>query len=338
MVARLDPSNGTPAPEVPELVGRSAALARVLEFVRIAALGDYPVLVEGESGTGKELVARAIHRLSARSSGPFESENCGALPESLVESEFFGYEKGAFTGATAQKAGLFERARRGTIFLDEIGEMDLSTQRKLLRVLQEKHVRRVGGAKLIPVDFRVISATNRTLEDMVARGTFRKDLFYRLNVASICIPPLRDRPEDIPLLADHFNRSFAAEFGRPPLEFSASAIEAFGAYAWPGNVRELRNEILRLSTGPETRVDAGALSPRIQRGVRTFRPRDPRPSLFELEREAVGSAILAAIRTSNGNRAEAARKLGITRAALYRRARRYRLYEEPEWPAPRPPA
>ncbi len=336
MEPKLDSTHAALAQQIPELVGRSAALAAVLDFVRVASLGDYPVLIEGESGTGKELVAKAIHRLSARSRGPFVSENCGALPETLVESECFGHEKGAFTGASSPKAGLFERARGGTVFLDEIGEMALTTQRKLLRVLQEKYIRRIGGDRLIPVDFRVISATNRNLEEMVAQGTFRKDLYYRLNVASICLPTLRERAEDIPLLLEHFNQTFARELGRPPLEFAPGALEALAKYPWPGNVRELRNEVLRLACSPERLVGVEELSPRIRQGAAASPQEKPERPLWQIERDVVGAAILAAIRTAKGNRAEAARRLGITRAALYRRVRRYRLFDDAGWPAAPP--
>jgi transcriptional regulator with GAF, ATPase, and Fis domain len=315
--------------QFPEIMGQSPAMRGVLQSVLVASKSDIPVLIEGESGTGKELVAGAIHRLSSRGDKPLLCENCGALPEGLVESEFFGHEKGAFTGAERQKLGLFERTRGGTIFLDEIGEMDLAMQRKLLRVLQEKVVRRVGGQETIPVDFRVLSATNRVLEQMVAADKFREDLYYRLNVATIIMPPLRERLTDIPLLLEHFSRLFANELGREPLEFSSGAFAALGSYSWPGNVRELRNEVLRLASSEKTRVDAGNLSRRILHAsalaAQGPSSKNPRKPLLEIERDTLGGVILEALRTTRGNRAEAARRLGITRSSLYRRLVRYRL-------------
>jgi len=281
------------------------------------------VLIEGESGTGKELVARAIHRLGSRGGGPFVCENCAALPEHLFESECFGHEKGAFTGAVQQKAGLFERARSGTVFLDEVGELHLTMQRKLLRVLQEKQVRRVGGQDAIAIDFRVISATNRDLEAMVGAGAFRKDLYFRLNVSTILVPPLRDRPEDIPLLVHHFASLTARELGREPLILTAGALDAICRYRWPGNIRELRNEILRLACTGQLVADAHSLSPRVLRSLRQGEARaaqEVRP-LSEVEREA----ILAAMRASRGNRSETARRLQITRSSLYRKLERYGL-------------
>jgi transcriptional regulator with GAF, ATPase, and Fis domain len=314
----------------PEFVGTSPALRRVLHAVVLAARADYPVLIEGESGTGKELAALAIHRLSIRSDRPFLGENCGALPANLVESECFGHEKGAFTGAIRTQAGIFERARGGTVFLDEVGEMDLSMQRKLLRVLQDKQVRRVGGQEVIRVDFRILSATNRNMENLVYAGAFRHDLFFRLNVATIRMPPLRERSEDIPLLIQHFIQVACGEGVGRPLEFSKNALKAVNGYYWPGNIRELRNEILRLVSIGRQRVRVRDLSCRIRRALECDTPPTPRESgttrrLSDVERDVVGGAILAAIRNANGNRAEAARRLGITRSSLYRRLHRYRL-------------
>jgi transcriptional regulator with GAF, ATPase, and Fis domain len=321
--------------QFPEIIGQSAAIGGVLQAVLTAARSDIPVLIEGESGTGKELVARAIHRVSRRGACPFVCENCGAVPESLVESELFGHEKGAFTGADRQKPGVFERANGGTVFLDEVGEMDVSLQRKLLRVLQEKEVRRIGGQETVAVDFRLLSATNRVLEEMVAAGKFREDLYYRLNVVTISMPAVRERPDDIPLLVRHFNQIFAAETGRNPIELTDRALEALCAYRWPGNVRELRNEVWGHSCSDRTLVDVEHLSPRILRGLpdseeSSTDSRPPQPPLFEVERGTVGALILDALRRSKGNRAEAARRLGISRASLYRRMAKYRLVDEAE--------
>lgn len=309
----------------PEVIGGSNAIGETLRTVLTCARSDIPVLIEGESGTGKELIARAIHRLSERADFPFVWENCGAISETLVESEFFGHEPGAFTGAREQKKGLFERAHGGTVFLDEVGEMDISMQRKLLRVVQEKEVRRLGGQKPTPVDFRLLSATNRVLEQMVSLGKFREDLFYRLNVVTITVPPLRERIADIPILVNHFNRIFCEKTGREPLEFTEEAQAALSAYRWPGNIRELRNEVWRHASADRVRVSLKSLSQRIlQRHPSTPAPAVGRP-LLDIERETLGSVIRNTLREADGNRAEAARRLGITRSSLYRRISRYGL-------------
>ncbi len=313
----------------PEIVTRSSIMAGILQSVLLAAKSDIPVLIEGESGTGKELVARAIHRVSRRAGRPFLCENCGALPENLVESEFFGHERGAFTGADQARAGIFERAGGGTVFLDEVGEMEIALQRKLLRVLQEREVRRLGGQKTVTVDFRLVSATNRVLEEMVARGQFREDLFYRLEVTTIHMPPLRERPEDVPLLLLHFARLFAEDTGRDPVTFTEAALEMLASHPWPGNVRELQNEVWRHACSERAVVDVEQLSRRISRGnVRSrggwaLTPR----SLQELERNTIAPMLVEALRRSGGNRSEAARLLGISRTVLYRRLKRYRLLD-----------
>ncbi len=316
----------------PEIVGQSRIMAGILQSVLLAAKSDIPVLIEGESGTGKELVARAIHRASRRNQLPFVCENCGALPESLVESELFGHARGAFTGADQARAGVFERAGGGTVFLDEVGEMDLGHQRKLLRVLQEREVRPLGGQHMLPVDFRLVSATNRVLEEMVAKGGFREDLYYRLQVATIHMPALRERPEDIPVLIEHFAGAFARETGRDPVAFSNAAIEHLAGYAWPGNVRELRNEVWRHACSERSIVDVEHLSRRISRSRRANRGGwavTPR-SLQELERNTIAPMLVEALRRAGGNRSEAARLLGISRTVLYRRLKRYKLVgEEP---------
>ncbi len=228
------------------MIGNSSAFKEVLEQVREIARVPSTVLVTGESGTGKELVARAIHDLSDRRDSAFVAINCASIPASLLESELFGHEKGSFTSATSRKSGLFEESHHGTIFLDEIGEMDMSMQAKLLRVLQERVIRRVGGVKDIAIDVRVIAATNRNLQDKISSGQFREDLFYRLNVFPIHIPPLRQRNEDIPVLAAYFLDSFSRSFNRNFTDVSPDAARLMSKYNWPGNIRELRNVIERI--------------------------------------------------------------------------------------------
>jgi len=229
-----------------ELVGQSSALKQVLDSVRRAAPTNATVLLLGESGVGKELVARTIHRNSARAGQRFIQVNCAAIPEELIESELFGHEKGSFTGATEKQVGKFEQADRGTIFLDEVGDMSPKTQAKVLRVLQEQEVERLGSARTIKVDVRVIAATNKNLEEAIARGEFREDLFFRLNVIPVVVPPLRERREDIPLLAQHFARRGSEEHNLKAKKFDASALEALQRGRWRGNIRELRNAVERL--------------------------------------------------------------------------------------------
>ena len=240
------------------IVGASAAMEKLKQTIRTVASTQSTILVYGESGTGKELVARAVHVCSARATEPFVSINCGAFPETLLESELFGYVKGAFTGANQNKRGLFEVAHEGTIFLDEISEMSLTMQVKLLRVLQERCVRPVGGTDEIAIDVRVIAATNRDLDKAVAENIFREDLYYRLNVIPVTVPPLRDRPEDIPLLVNHFLKKYATAAGRKISRVSLTSLESLCGYDWPGNVRQLENTVERavaLETGEELRVE-----------------------------------------------------------------------------------
>jgi two-component system response regulator PilR (NtrC family) len=240
------------------IIGGSPALEKLKQTIRTVASTNSTILIYGESGTGKELVARAVHTCSPRATEAFVSVNCGAFPETLLESELFGYVKGAFTGATQNKRGLFEVADQGTIFLDEIGEMTMPMQVKLLRVLQERNVRPVGGTSEIPVDVRVIAATNRDLDKQVAEGTFREDLYYRLSVIPIRVPALRERREDIPLLANHFLKKYAPAAGKNIHQVSPAAAEALCTYDWPGNVRQLENTIERavaLESGNELRVE-----------------------------------------------------------------------------------
>jgi two-component system response regulator PilR (NtrC family) len=311
------------------LLGKSAPMGRLYEMIRKIAPARTSVLLVGESGTGKELAARALHELGPRADRPFVAINCGAIPESLLESELFGHVKGAFTGATGDKEGLFEAARGGTLFLDEVGELPQAMQVKLLRALQERKVKPVGGVGERDVDVRVVAATNRDLETEVERGSFRQDLFYRLNVIQIRMPPLRERREDVPLLVEHFLRKFSAEHGRAVTEIDPVALATLGAYAFPGNVRELENLIERavtLSSG--TRITAEEL-PELRPsgrggsgGLATAGPEFP-PEGLDLEREVESferGIILRALDRTGGNRTEAARLLGITFRSM-----RYRL-------------
>jgi two-component system, NtrC family, response regulator PilR len=303
------------------MVGASPRMAKVFELVRSVAGTASTILVQGESGTGKELVAKAVHALSPRRDAPFVSVNCAALPENLLESELFGHMKGAFTDAHQTKKGLFETAHRGTLMLDEVGEMAPSMQVKLLRALQERRVRRVGANDEVEVDVRVIAATNRPLEDLVRDRRFREDLYYRLNVIPILVPPLRERTEDIPLLARHFLERFSREMNKQVTRISEEAMRGLVTYAWPGNVRELENVIER-AVALET---TGAIMP--ERLPETFgAPRAAgQASLpefaegFSLDRhlESIEAALLQrALDEAEGNRAAAARLLGITPRSL----------------------
>jgi transcriptional regulator with GAF, ATPase, and Fis domain len=263
-----------------EFIGRSAAALRVLEFVKRVGPSDATILLGGESGSGKEMVARGIHRASRRSKGPCVAVNCAALTESLIESELFGHEKGAFTGATEKKAGRFEMADRGTLFLDEVGELPLGLQTKFLRVLEERRFERVGGQKAIEVDVRVVAATNRDLSEMVRRGTFREDLFYRLSVIHTDVPPLRERLDDVVILADHFLARFKHQAGRRITGFSSAAMDVMSRYSWPGNVRELRNAVERaVVLGDRDQIQPGDLPPQVLGGpLPSMRTRNSPPT------------------------------------------------------------
>jgi transcriptional regulator with GAF, ATPase, and Fis domain len=262
-----------------ELVGRSAPAQRIVDFVNRVGPSDATILLGGESGSGKEMVARAIHRASRRAKGPCVAVNCAALTESLIESELFGHEKGAFTGATDKKAGRFEMADRGTLFLDEVGELPLGLQTKFLRVLEERRFERVGGQKAIEVDVRVVAATNRDLAEMVKRGTFREDLFYRLSVIQVDVPPLRERLDDVPLLAEHFLIRYRGQAGRRITGFAPDAIAAMTRYAWPGNVRELRNAVERaIVLGDREQIVASDLPPQVLAMAQPARTRNSPPT------------------------------------------------------------
>ncbi len=306
---------------VNELIGGSAAMQRVKEIIGKVAVTDSPVLIEGESGTGKELVAAAIHRLSARGKGPFIPVNCSAIPRDLLESEFFGHVRGAFSGAVTDALGLFRGANEGTIFLDEIAELPPELQVKLLRVLQEMLVRPVGSTKAYPVDVRIIAATNRNLEQAMNAGTFRQDLFYRLNVIRIQLPPLRERREDIPALVNHFIRRFNKRFRRDVKGITPDALAALSVYDFPGNVRELENLIERAfamgSRDQITLADLPSLTARP--AMAPVVSAKAVPTLAEVEKEL----ILRALAVFNNDKEEAARALGISRRTIYRRLKEY---------------
>jgi DNA-binding NtrC family response regulator len=307
-----------------ELVGESPAIKKLVEQIGRAAKSSASVLVTGERGTGKELVARAIHTLSPRAKGPLEKLNCAALPSELIESELFGHEAGAFTGATKQRRGKFERASGGTLFLDEVGDMPLPMQAKLLRVLQEREIERVGGSETLTVDVRVVAATNRDLLAACESGAFRADLYDRLNVLPLAIPPLRARREDVPLLARHFLALASASNDRRDMVLDESAIGALGAYAWPGNVRELKNVIERLVIlTPDTRIcadDVAACLPAANsaKTAGLYRPGVPFRVLVD---EAERVVIQEALAHHGGQMAATARALDLERSHLYKKAR-----------------
>ena len=309
-------------------LGKSKLFQDVLRLAEQVAPTESTVLIRGESGTGKEVIARFIHELSARSEGPFLSLNCGALPESLLESELFGHVKGSFTGAVRDKQGLFAAARGGTFFLDEIGEMSPATQVKLLRVLQEREAIPVGGTEAIPVDVRVVAATNRDLEDDIKRGRFRSDLYYRLNVIAIQLPPLRDRRDDIPVFVEAFLKRIAHEHEEPLKRISDETMEAILAYDWPGNVRELENALERavvLTKGDA--IDHSAMPEKLtQRRAEPLVADRPHanPTLDVIER----AYITWVLQSEGGNKTRAAEVLGIDPSTLYRKLGRYEVGEQ----------
>ncbi|RMG65740.1 MAG: sigma-54-dependent Fis family transcriptional regulator [Calditrichaeota bacterium] len=301
----------------PDLVGKSHKMQDVYRLIQRASENDATVLIRGESGTGKELVAKSIHRASGRRDKPFVTVNCAALPETLLESELFGYEKGAFTGATQRRLGKFEQARGGSIFLDEIGDMSLATQAKLLRVLQEKEIYRLGGNERIVVDVRIIAATHQNLEAMVEEGRFRNDLYYRLNVFPIVLPPLRERKEDIPALVHHFLERTEAQ------GITRQALAALMDYDWPGNVRELQNTIERAAIISDGIIDVVHLPAQVTRGG------SRKEHLFELPDEGIQwdefekNLVLQALEKAEGNKTRAAELLGVSRRRLYSMMERF---------------
>jgi DNA-binding NtrC family response regulator len=302
------------------MVGISPPVAQLRKHIRKAAVTDTPILISGESGTGKELVARSIHRHSAQGKGPFVAVNCASLPATLIQAELFGHEKGAFTGAHARKIGLIEAAANGTLFLDEIGDLSIELQTNLLRFLQERTITRVGGHDEIPVNARVIAATNVDLERAIEAGTFRKDLYYRLNVIQVRTVPLRERREDIECLAMHFLEKFRHQGKRRLKGFSAEALKALGQHGWPGNIRELSNKILRAVVVAEGKIITAE-----DLDLNTSQDHGNVASLEEARNLAEARAIQSMMVYTRKNMSETARLLGITRATLYRLISKHNL-------------
>ena len=309
-----------------EIVGKGPLIEELRRQIATAAPTNGRVLIHGENGSGKELVARAIHALSTRAEGTFVEVNCAAIPEELIESELFGHERGAFTGAVARRRGKFEVADAGTLFLDEIGDMSLKTQAKVLRVLEEQAFERVGGKETLRVDVRVLAASNQDLKERIAQGRFREDLYYRLNVIPIEVPPLRRRKEDIPALVEHFIALFSADNGKRPKTVSVEALAYFLSYDWPGNVRELRNMVERLVImAPRDVIGPEDLPP-------PLRPKETPVGAEEAQRERTlkeareafeRAYVLAELRAHDGNVTRTAEKLGIERSHLYRKLKSY---------------
>jgi two-component system response regulator HydG len=310
---------------VPEIAGPSAALGDLRRAIVRAAAAPFAVLIEGESGAGKELVARAIHRLSARGGRRFCDLNCAALPDELVEAELFGHARGAFTGAPGDRPGLFEDASGGTLFLDEVSELSTRAQAKLLRVIQQQEVRRLGETQMRPVDVRIVAAANRPMAAQVSPGRFRADLLYRLDVVRLRVPPLRERPEDVPALARIFWQSAAARV-RSQATLAEEVLRALAAYGWPGNVRELQNVMAALAVmaPPRGRVPPSLLPAHIRA------PQADRPTLADVRNVCERDAVRAALGRAGGCRAHAARELGLTRQGLLKTMRRLQLHSEAE--------
>jgi two-component system nitrogen regulation response regulator NtrX len=323
-VQRLEQENRRLREELgghPQVLGDSVPIRALRQQVALTAPTNGRVLIYGESGTGKELVARALHAGSLRAEQAFVEVNCAAIPEELIESELFGHVKGSFTGASDNKVGKFEKADGGTLFLDEVGDMSLRTQSKVLRVLEEQHLEPVGSNQTIRVDTRVIAATNKKLEDEIAHGRFREDLFYRLNVIPFNLPPLRERAEDIPILARHFLTDFAIAYGRKPKELSDAALQIMLRHHWPGNVRELRNLIERLViVVPQDRIEPLHLPPELFRGAARL-PHQPNATLHEARDAYERDFILRKLEENQWHMTRTAEALGLERSHLYRRMR-----------------
>ena len=306
-----------------DMLGHSKAISAVKRLASRVAQGKSTILIRGESGTGKEILAHAVHNASPRSEAPFISVNCAAIPRDLLEAEFFGHEKGAFTGALSSKAGRFEQADGGTIFLDEIGDMPMEMQAKILRVLQEREFQRVGGQSTVSVDIRIMAATNKDLEQMVKEGAFREDLYYRLNVVTLTIPPLRERLADVPELVQHFMASTCRELRIPCKPMSSNAVEILQQYDWPGNVRQLQNVVEFLANT----VESDTIMPQhLPLSVR-MHAHEPQPAqcslLAALVEDVEREAIRNALRATDGNKRQAARRLGVQRSSLYAKLRKY---------------
>src|SRR5271167_2707032 len=304
-----------------QILGGSIPMKALRQQIALTAPTTGRVLIYGESGTGKELVARALHHHSQRSSKPFVEVNCAAIPEELIESELFGHRKGSFTGASEDKEGKFQKADTGTLFLDEVGDMSLKTQSKVLRVLEEQRVEPLGSNQPVTVDVRVIAATNKKLEEEIGRNAFREDLFYRLNVIPFYVPSLRQRTEDIPVLAAHFLAAFSESYGKKPKEFSAPAMEVLLTYPWPGNVRELKNLVERLVImSPAQKIEPHHLPPELFRGMASS-PQKPYESLQEARSAYEREFVLRKLEENRWNMTKAAQALGLERSHLYRKMR-----------------
>src|SRR5437899_5650867 len=321
-----------------QLVGQSEPMRRINEIIQTAAGSDATVLIQGESGTGKEIIANAIHGQSRRTRGPLVKMNCAAVPETLLESELFGHEKGAFTGADRRRIGRFEQADGGTLFLDEICEMQPRLQAKFLRALQEREIERLGSSTAIPVDVRIIAATNRDLKKALEEGVLREDLYYRLNVILLQVPPLRERMDDVPILAMHFLRKYATREGAAMSAIAEDAMNVLLSYSWPGNVRELENAIERgVVLGQGEKLRAEDLPPQVHRRTDDQHPLVPAHlTLEEMEKLAIAQAL----RLTGGNKSEAAERLGIHRTSLYDKMRRYGITDptaRPTEPVAAPP-
>ena len=308
------------------LIGQSPAMRQMFDIIRQVAPTRATVLITGETGTGKELVAHAVHNLSPRKGGPFVAVHAAALPTTLLESELFGHEKGAFTGAVERRVGRFEMADGGTIFLDEIGELEPAMQVKLLRVLEERKFERVGGNKTIEVDVRLVAATNRDLKKLVAEGKFRDDLFYRLSVVTVNLPPLRERRDDVPLLVAAFNRQYSEENNVSVHEITQEAVNVLMAYNWPGNVRELRNAVEQMVVlARSDRLTVRDIPAAIRSGADLTKIAVVRPGVTMTVEEAERQLIVQALKETTGNRTKAAEKIGMSRRTLHRKLKRYRL-------------
>jgi two-component system nitrogen regulation response regulator NtrX len=309
------------------ILGESVPMKALRQQLALMAGSNGRVLIYGESGTGKELVAHALHALSPRAAEPFVEVNCAAIPEDLIESELFGHNKGAFAGAAEAKIGKFQKADGGTLFLDEVGDMSLRTQSKVLRVLEEQRIEPVGAAESMQVDVRVVAATNKNLEEEIARGNFREDLFYRLNVIPFFVPPLRDRREDVAELAQHFLREFTTAYGRKPKELTPEAFEVLAGYHWPGNVRELKNLIERIVIlNPQVRVDARHIPLNSRRPAE--RTLERFGSLQEVREAAEREYILKKLEETHGNVSRTAELLGLERSNLYRKMKTLGIGQE----------